>query len=139
MNAIHEGDRVELVVGFCYETTVHSIFYIGKERYIRHKHQYSTLSLIVTPLRQVKLIHKYMTLKDLEIGDRFYNLKDRQKKIYVVRGKCLFNRGAMSSTRKCSLAKDGELFNKLCRNEVVKTGVSDYKERYLASPLNTID
>ncbi len=78
-----------------------------------------------------------MTLKELTIGDIFVNAKDKSKK-FIVRGNAVFNRGHGSSTRMCMDLKSKELISKSCRIEVLKLGESQFKEKYLATPINKI-
>lgn len=79
-----------------------------------------------------------MQLKDLEIGDVFYPVKDKKKSKYIKRGVCMFNRGAGTSTCACLQLGDNTIVNKQCRLEVIKLRDSDHKDKYQANPLNTI-
>lgn len=76
-------------------------------------------------------------LKDLEIGDIFRSVKDKQQREYIKRGDCVFNRGAGSSTCACWDLYNRQIVNKMCRLEVVKIRSSDHKEYFQANPLNS--
>jgi len=76
-----------------------------------------------------------MTLKDLEIGDKFINV-NKPKEKWVVRGNPAFNARHGSPTRVCIKCSDGTLHSKSCRIEVKKIGESIYKEKMISSPVN---
>lgn len=73
------------------------------------------------------------TLKELEIGDRFYNITN-PKKVFTVRGSIAFNARHGSPTRVCQLSD--RLVSKSCSINVVKIGESKYKEQYKLKPIN---
>lgn len=62
------------------------------------------------------------TLKDLQIGDKFYPASQHGKKytIYEVKGKSEFNARHGSATRMCLNTVTKALESKSCRQEVVK-------------------
>ena len=60
------------------------------------------------------------TLKELEIGDRFYYPNLGKGIIFTVLGKPEFNRGAGTSTRVCLNEKTKMKENKQCRKDVIK-------------------
>lgn len=64
------------------------------------------------------------TLGQLEVGDRFYNVKDKKKIVYTVFGKREFNLKHGSATRQCVL--NGQIISKSCRIEVVKLGLQHH-------------
>lgn len=67
-----------------------------------------------------------MTLRDLEIGDRFTSLKSiRSGKSFQVYGKPEFNIRAGTATRMCFNETHGIYENKQCRLEVVKLPAKD--------------
>lgn len=68
-----------------------------------------------------------MTLKELEIGDIFYNEKDKQKKLFVVRGSPVFNIRHGSPTRVCLELKTKELVSKSCKINVVYVNPNRFK------------
>lgn len=77
-------------------------------------------------------------LKELEIGDIFINVKDKQATKFVVRGSSVFNGRHGSPTRMCIDLKKNELVSKSCRIKVRKVGESQHKEKYKQNPLNKI-
>lgn len=85
------------------------------------------------PLERVKIL----TLKELEIGDLFYNTKDLNRKIFTVRGNPAFNIRHGSPVRICA-DKKGDFVSKSCKISVVKTGESKFKEQYKQKPINKI-
>jgi hypothetical protein len=76
-----------------------------------------------------------ITLKDLEIGDIFINVKDKKTK-WIVRGSSCFNSRHGSPTRVCLKCSDGTLVSKSCRIEVKKIGESKYKDKMKLTPMN---
>jgi hypothetical protein len=74
-----------------------------------------------------------MTLRELEIGDKFIHAKDKRKnpKRFVVSGTVRFNLRAGQATRECYEADTGTGCNKMCLLEVRKIGVSTHKEKLL--------
>lgn len=79
---------------------------------------------------------KIVILKDLEIGDIFSSIKDKQRKEFIKRGNCVFNRGAGSSTCACWDLYNRKVVNKMCRLQVVKIRESDNKKHFQENPLN---
>lgn len=79
-----------------------------------------------------------MTLKELEIGDIFYNEKDRQKKLFVVRGNSVFNIRHGSPTRVCMELKTREIVSKSCKINVVYKNESKFSNAYKGKPINFI-
>jgi hypothetical protein len=79
-----------------------------------------------------------MTLKELEIGDIFYNEKDRQKKLFVVRGNPAFNIRYGSPTRVCLELKTKELVSKACKINVVFVRESKFSNAYEGKAINFI-
>ena len=80
---------------------------------------------------------KEQGLKELEIGDIFYNVKDKSAKKFIVRGSAIFNRRHGSPTRMCSDLK-GNVDSKSCRISVIKVGESKWKEKYKLKPINKL-
>lgn len=78
---------------------------------------------------------KVVPLQTLEIGDIFFNIKDRNV-TYIVRGNPVFNKRHGSATRMCQYV--GRLESKSCRINVVKIGESKFKEQYKLHPINSI-
>lgn len=76
-------------------------------------------------------------LKSLEVGDIFINLKDKQKKQYIVRGAAIYNPRHGSATRMCC-DMQGNLVSKSCRISVKKVGESKHKEKYKLQPINKL-
>lgn len=74
-------------------------------------------------------------LKDLEIGDIFFNIREPWAE-YTVRGKPMFNRAHGSATRVCQYR--GRLENKSCRLNVVKKGEAANKQELIDNPINEI-
>jgi hypothetical protein len=70
----------------------------------------------------LKYINTEMTLKELEIGDRFYPKSKAEKAtpIWLVHGKPEFNLRHGSATRQCVNLKTNVIENKSCRMEVIK-------------------
>lgn len=60
-----------------------------------------------------------MTIRELRIGDRFTSRK-RVGLFEVWNNKCVFNRNAGSSTRKCKNLNTGLFEHKLCRIQVIR-------------------
>jgi len=79
-----------------------------------------------------------MSLKELEIGDIFFNVKDSAKHKFIVRGNPVFNIGYGSPTRICMDIKTRELVSKSCRVDVTKTAESKFKEAMKLKPINYI-
>ncbi len=79
-----------------------------------------------------------MTLKELEIGDVFYNIKDKSKTLFVVRGSSVFNRGHGSATRVCMNIHIEKCVSKSCRIEIIKVRESKFKEKLKQQPINFI-
>ena len=79
-----------------------------------------------------------MTLKELEIGDIFYNEKDKQKKLFVVRGNSVFNIRHGSPTRVCMELKPRALVSKSCKINVVYKNESKISNGYKGKPINFI-
>lgn len=79
-----------------------------------------------------------VSLKELEIGDVFFNVMDVYKKKYTVRGAAVFNRRHGYSTRMCFNINDKELQSKSCKIKVIKIGESRFKEQYKLKPINKI-
>jgi hypothetical protein len=77
-------------------------------------------------------------LKELEIGDIFYNIMDKHAKKFVVRGSAVFNERHGSPVRMCMSIKDGQLVSKSCRINVRKIGESKFKEQYKQKPINKL-
>lgn len=65
-----------------------------------------------------------ITLRDLQIGDKFYpaSKRDKATPIYQVHGEPEFNSGHGSATRRCINLSSNYFENKSCRLEVVRTG-----------------
>lgn len=76
-----------------------------------------------------------VTLKDLEIGDIFFNIREEWVE-YTVRGNPQFNPGYGSSTRVCQYK--GRLENKAGKISVVKKGEAPNKQELIANPINKI-
>lgn len=76
-----------------------------------------------------------MTLKELEIGDIFYNVKS-QKKQFVVRGNPAFNIRHGSPTRTCQEIGTTQAVSKSCKIEVKKLRESKFKEQMKLKPIN---
>ena len=79
-----------------------------------------------------------MTLKELEIGSIFYNEKDRQKKLFVVRGNPVFNIRHGSPTRVCLELKTKQLVSKSCKINVIYDRESKFVDAYKGKPVNFI-
>lgn len=77
-----------------------------------------------------------MTLKEIEIGDIFYNVKDLAKHKYLVRGNPVFNIRHGAPTRSCMDIKTKVIVSKSCKIEVIKTGESKFKEELKLKPVN---
>ena len=76
-----------------------------------------------------------ITLRNLEVGDIFYNIKEKSR-LFVVRGDPFFNSGYGSATRICLNMKDGTLVSKACKINVIKVGVSRFADKYKSTPIN---
>lgn len=72
-----------------------------------------------------------MTLKELQIGDKFVALNDKAKnpKKFIVKGNPMFNVRHGQATRLCVLLPEGETVSKSCGLLVKKIGESKHKER----------
>jgi hypothetical protein len=79
-----------------------------------------------------------MTLKELEVGDIFYNEKDRQKKLLVVRGSPVFNIRYGSPTRVCLELKTKEMISKACKINVIYVRESKFSNAYKDKIINFI-
>jgi hypothetical protein len=77
-------------------------------------------------------------LKELEVGDIFYNIRAVPDGKFIVRGAAVFNARHGAPTRMCSNLKTGVLVSKSCKIEVVKTGESKFKEKYKIKPVNKL-
>lgn len=76
-----------------------------------------------------------MTLKDLEIGDKFINVNKPHEK-WIVRGNPAFNARHGSPTRVCVKCSDGIYHSKSCKIEVKKIGESIHKQAMILKPVN---
>lgn len=79
-----------------------------------------------------------MTLKELEIGDKFVNVK-KPNEHWIVRGNPRFNALKGLPTRICVRCSNGALRNKSCKIEVEKIGESKHKEAMKKNPLKFIN
>lgn len=76
------------------------------------------------------LVVDMKTLRDLEIGDRFYAAASKNKlPVMVVSGACVFNSGHGSSTRMCRIAYTETMVSKSCNLRVVKIKPNDKTAR----------
>lgn len=73
-----------------------------------------------------------VTLKELEIGDIFFNIREDWVE-YIVRGQPEFNSAYGSTTRVCQYR--GRLENKACKLNVVKKGEAPNKAELILNPL----
>lgn len=76
-----------------------------------------------------------MTLKELEIGDKFINVNKPNEK-WIVRGNPAFNARHGSPTRVCQKVRDGIYHSKSCKIEVEKIGESQHKQAMILKPIN---